>query len=105
MPAYTWISLGVFFLFLVGGTVWAAINALRVWRRARPALRRMTAESGALSERSTVLERRLAVLEPKTAQLQRDVARLSRSVARARLLLGAVKELQTVYRVARFLMP
>jgi hypothetical protein len=104
VPAFVWIALGVFFLCLVSGSLYTLVNGLRVWRRARPALERMSAESAALSERSTALERRLATLEPKTAQLQRDVARLSRAVARARLLLGAVHEVRTVYRVARFFM-
>jgi hypothetical protein len=101
VPAYVWIALGVFFVALVAGGIWAGINARKVWR-ARPALKRMTAGSETLSWRSTELERRLAALEPKTSQLQRDVVRLKRSVARARLLFGAVKEVQTVYRVARF---
>ena len=52
------------------------VNGLRAWP-ARPALKRMNAESAALSERSTALERRLTALEPKTSQLQRDVTRLS----------------------------
>jgi hypothetical protein len=101
VPSSVWIALGVFVLCLMGGTIWAAINARRAWR-ARPALERMTAGSATLSWRSTELERRLAALEPKTSQLQRDVVRLQRSGARARLLFGAVKEVQTVYRVARF---
>jgi uncharacterized coiled-coil protein SlyX len=101
MPAFVWIALGVFFVCLVGGGIWALVNGLSAWRRARPALERMNAESAALSERSTALERRLAALEPKTAQLQHDIARLSRAVTRARILLGAV-HVQTVSRVARF---
>jgi hypothetical protein len=105
VPAFVWIALAVFCLCLLGGATWALVNGLRAWRRARPALKRMRSESAALSWRSTALERRLAALEPKTAQLQRDIARLSRTVARARLLLGAVHEIQTVYRVAKFLMP
>jgi hypothetical protein len=105
MPAFVWIALGVFVLCLAGGTVWALLNGLRAWRRGRPALKRMNTESAALTERSTALERRLATLEPKTAQLQRDMARLSRALARARLLLGAVNEVHTVYRVARFFVP
>ena len=105
MPAYVWIALGVFVVCLLAGTIWAMVNGLRAWRQARPALKRMNAESAALTERSTALERRLATLEPKTAQLQRDVARLQRAVARVRLLLGAAHEIQTVYRVARFFMP
>ena len=102
MPAFVWIALGVFVLCLAAGTVWALANGLRAWRRGRPALERMNAESAALAERSTALERRLAMLKPKTAQLQRDMARLSRALARARLLLGAVNEVHIVYRVARF---
>jgi hypothetical protein len=105
VPAFVWIALGVFVLCLVGGAIYALVNGLRAWRRGRPALERMKAESAALTERSTALERRLATLEPKTAQLQREVARLSRALARARLLLGAVHEVNTVYRVARFLIP
>jgi hypothetical protein len=105
VPAYVWIALGVFFLCLVGGSIWALINGLRAWRRGFPAYRRMNEASALLSGRSTALERRLAALEPKTSQLQREVTRLHRSVARARLLFGAVKEAQTVYRVARFFAP
>jgi hypothetical protein len=105
MPAFVWIALGVFFVCFLAGAIWALANGLRAWRQARPALERMNAESAALSERSTALERRLTTFEPKTAQLQRDMARLSRAVARARLLLGAVGEVHTVFRVARFFVP
>jgi hypothetical protein len=102
VPSYVWIALGVFVLCLVAGTVWATINALRAWRRGRPALRRMAVASELLAELAAVVEHRIATLEPKTAQLQRDVARLSRSAARARVLFGSVKEVRTAYRVARF---
>lgn len=105
MPAYVWISLGVFVVALLAGMIWAGINARRTWRRAVPAYRRMTEASAALNGRSAQLERRLTVLEPKVAQLQRDTARLSRAVARARVLFGAVHEVRTVYRVARFFAP
>ena len=105
MPAYVWIALGVFVLCLVGGMVFALVNGLRAWRRAKPALERMRTESAALSERSTTLERRLATLEPKTSQLQRDVARLQRSVARVRVLFGGVHGAKTAYRFARFFTP
>ena len=102
MPSYVWISLGVFVICFVTGTIWAAVNARRAWRDARPALARMNAASARLSVESSLVQRRLDTLEPKTAQLQRDVARLSRSVARAQVLLGSVKEVRTAYRVARF---
>ena len=102
MPAFVWIALGVFFVCLLAGTVWAVVNRLRAWRRARPAIERMTTQSTALSERSTALERRLTTLEPKTSQLQRDVARLERSVARVRVLFGGVHGAKTAYRFARF---
>jgi hypothetical protein len=105
VPTFVWIALGVFVLCLVGGMIFALVNGLRVWRRARPALKRINAESAALNERSTELERRLAALEPKTSQLQRDVGRLHRSVARVRVLFGAVHEAKTAYRVARFFTP
>jgi hypothetical protein len=62
----------------------------------------MNVASARLSETSLQVQRRLETIEPKTARLQREVAHLSRSVARARTLLGAVKELRTAYRVARF---
>ena len=104
MPAFVWIALGVFVLCFVAGGVWALANGLRAWRRWKPALERMDAESAALSERSTALQMRLAALEPKTTQLHRDVARLQRATTRARLLLGAVGEVHTVFRVARFFM-
>jgi hypothetical protein len=102
VPFYVWIALGIFVVCLVGGTIWAAINARRAWKRGRPALQRMTAASDALSGRSADLERRLAVLEPKTAKLQRDITRLSRSVARARVLLGVVQEANGMVKFARF---
>ena len=105
MPAYTWISLAVFVVALASGMVWVAINARKAWRRGLPAYRRMTAASASLSGRSTELERRLAALEPKTSQLQRDVARLQRSASRVRVLLGAVQEARTAFRLARFFMP
>ncbi|MET0939672.1 MAG: hypothetical protein ABWY51_10665 [Gaiellaceae bacterium] len=105
MPAYVWIALGIFVVCLVAGTVWAVVNGLRAWRRGRPALRRMNDASALLNGRSTDLERRLALLAPKTSRLQRDVARLQRSIARARVLFGAVGEVKTVYRLARFFTP
>jgi hypothetical protein len=105
VPAYVWIALGVFVLCLVGGSIWAAVNGLGAWRRGRPALRRMNDASASLKGRSTELERRLATLEPKTSRLQRDAAGLQRSVAQARVLLGAIKEARTVYRVARCFTP
>jgi hypothetical protein len=104
MPAYVWISLGVFLVCLVAGAIWAGVNALRAWRGV-PALRRLSAASAALSGRSTELERRLTVLQPKVAHLQHETARLQRGVARARVLLGAVQEARTVARVARLFVP
>jgi hypothetical protein len=101
MPAFVWIALGVFGLCLLAGGIWAAVNALRAWRRGLPAYRRLTAASASMSGRSTELERRLATLEPKTSQLQRDVARLQRSVSRAGVLLGSVQEARTALRLAR----
>ena len=102
MPSYVWIALGVFVVCLVTGAIWAAVNARRAWRDARPALARVNESSAALSVQSMRVQRRLETLEPKTAQLQRDVARLSRSATRARALFGSVKEVRTAYRVARF---
>ena len=102
MPAYVWIALGVFVVCLVTGTIWAAVNARRAWRDARPALARMNESSAELSVQSMRVQRRLETLEPKTAQLQRDVARLSRSAARAQVLFGSVNAVGTAYRVARF---
>ena len=46
MPAFVWIALGVF-VCLLAGTVWAVVNGLRAWRRARPAIERMTTQSAA----------------------------------------------------------
>ena len=92
MPAFVWISLAILLAGLVGGIVWTAINARRLWKRGRPALRRMTTESGSLSDRAAALERRLATLEPKTAQLQRDTRGLARALSRARLQLGVLRE-------------
>jgi hypothetical protein len=105
VPAYVWISLGVFFLALVAGGIWAGVNARRAWKRGLPAYRRMTEAAETLSGRSTELERRLAVLEPKVAELQRDTARLSRAVAKIGVLFGAVHEVRMVYRVARIFGP
>ena len=102
MPLYVWIALGVFVVCLVAGAIWTAVNALRAWRRGRPALERMNVASARLSEQSLRVQRRVETIEPKTARLQQDVARLSRSVARARILFGSVKEVRTAYRVARF---
>jgi hypothetical protein len=102
VPFYVWIALGVFVVCLVAGTIWATVNALRAWRRGRPALDRMNVASARLSEKSLRVQRRLETIEPKTARLQHDVARVSRSVARARILFGSVKEVRTAYRVARF---
>ena len=102
MPLYVWISLGVFVVCLSAGTIWTTVNAVRAWRRGRPAFERMSVASARLSEESLRVQRRLETIEPKTARLQHDVARLSRSVARARILLGSVKEVRTAYRVARF---
>jgi hypothetical protein len=105
VPAYVWIALGVFLVCLVAGTIWAGVNALRAWRRGRPALRRMNDAAALLSGRSTDLERRVAVLEPKTSQLHRDVAHLRGSIARLGVLFGSIKEAKTAYRVARFFTP
>lgn len=105
MPSYVWISLAFFLLALVTGAIWAGINARRALGRGLPAFRRMSTASKSLNGRSAQLEGRLTVLEPKVAQLQHDTARLSRAVARARVLFGAVHEVRTVYRVARFFAP
>jgi hypothetical protein len=102
VPLYVWIALGVFVACLLAGTIWAAVNARRAWRDARPAFERMNVASTRLSEESLRVQRRLETIEPKTARLQRDVARLSRAAAQTRILLGSVKEVRTAYRVARF---
>jgi hypothetical protein len=105
VPSYVWISLGVFFIALIAGAIWAGINARRAYTRGLPAFRRMSEAAESLNGRSAKLERGLTVLEPKVAQLQRDRARLSRAVAKARVLFGAVQEVRTVYRVARIFGP
>ena len=105
MPAYTWISLAFFLACLAGGTLWAAVNARRAWRRGKPALARMTDSSAALSMRSTELERRVAVLEPKLAELQRDADRLARGIAFARLQWGVVKQAGSIASFASLFVP
>ncbi len=89
MPAYVWIALGVFFVGLRRRHDLGDGDGLRAWREARPALKRMNAESAALTER---VRRHSSGACPRSSrrprQLQRDVARLSRSVARARVLFG-----------------
>ncbi len=36
MPAFVWIALGVFFVCLLAGTIWAIVNGLRAWRQGGP---------------------------------------------------------------------
>ena len=105
MPTYTWIALGIFLAGLILGSIWAAINALRAWRRGRPSLKRMTASADELTARATRLETRVSALEPKLAALQTDVGRLSGSLARAGVLLGAAREAKTAFDRVRWFIP
>ncbi len=103
MPELVWGSLAVFLGGLLGGVVFAGVQAARARSQVRPSLARMRAGSRALALRGEAVSQRAGRLGGRGPELERAVSRLSSSLARMGVLLDALEEARPLALALRWL--
>ncbi len=105
MSTLVWCAVGFCLFAVVAGIALAAANALRGWRRLK-ALRKGGLQTITdLTGRVETLERRLTGLGSRIGELDESIGSLNLSLARAKVLLGALQEVQETFASVRAFVP
>ncbi|HWB56032.1 MAG TPA: hypothetical protein VG479_03750 [Gaiellaceae bacterium] len=105
MPWWTWLSLGVFALSLLGVGIFAAFAVGRM-RQLLPVVETVRAQAEELERAALELERRRAQAEARREDLERARARLETSLARLSVLRwGLTDARRDVRRIRTLVLP
>jgi chromosome segregation ATPase len=105
VPWWTWLSLGLFALSLLGAGIFAAFAVGRM-RQLVPVVERIRAQADELNRAAGELERRRAQMEARREELERARARLDTSLAQLSVLRWGLSEAsRDVRRVRTLVLP
>ena len=100
-----WIALGVLFVAVVGGLVFATIRGWQAYRTAKRSGAAITSEMDRISAVTLEIERQMAKAEAAAARLNAATARLATSRARLDVQLAAVRQARAQVRRVFWFVP
>jgi hypothetical protein len=103
MPAFVWVSLAVLIIAVGGGTAFAALRGLRVWRALRSLQRSVSGGLLEITRGVEGIEGRVARAGDSAARLDRARRRLQGSLATASLLAASAGDARAGLRMLGFL--